>query len=94
VSFISSRFTLNEIIADLVEFGLDSNLMVNRYDLTFNLDKADDEKARQIILEMKLIAFLNEGDFRFKDGSVLSISKLGKRIVEGKKRLGIPDRDF
>lgn len=94
VKFTSSRLTLNEIIAGMVEFDLDSNLMVNHYDLTFSPNKASDEKAKQIILEMKLIAFLNDRDFRFKDGSILSMSKLSRRIVEVKKRLGIPDRDF
>ncbi len=78
----------------MVEFGLDPNLMVNSFDLTFNLDEANEEEAKQIILEMKLIEFLNERDFRFKDGSILSMSELSKRILEGKKRLGIPDRDF
>ncbi len=94
VEFISATMDLNKIVAEMIEYGLDPDLMVNRYELTFNLDKVYDEKVKQIVMENKLIAFLNKLDFRFNDGSVLSMSKLHRRILEGKKRLGIPDRDF
>ncbi|KKK44135.1 hypothetical protein LCGC14_0468160 [marine sediment metagenome] len=87
VNFNTALLKLSEAIAKMVEFGLDSDLIVNYYDLTFELDEADDERAKQIVGEDNVIALLNKLDFQFKDGSILSISKLCAGVKELKERM-------
>ena len=85
VDFITHKTDLRE---RLVEAGLESDLLVNKYELAFEGLDPDDgvsEKAKRIIAEEDLITFLNNLDFRFRDGSILTISKLGARIAESLK---------
>lgn len=109
VNFISSKPEIYEIIKDLIKFSLDPDLLVNLYNAnykdlkiveaikdfeSFNLDDGVNRKGMQIILEKELIGLLNNSDFTFEDGSVLTISELEIRKEKTMERLGIEDPEF
>jgi len=97
VNFISSKLEIYEIIKEMIKFGLEPDLLVNRFNLDFDgLDPNDaiNERAKHFILERAVIAFLKNRNFTFEDGSVLAVSELEKRIEKTMERLGIEEPDF
>lgn len=73
VSFITHLLDLKKLKETMVKAGLNIDSLVNIFDLEFDLDERDKEKAKQIITEKNLITFLNKVDFRFQDDSILTL---------------------